>query len=60
MLKGLKEKKAGKGDPKKDTKKDVGLQLVRNSPRKRPRNKRRKRKKLLMPWSRSISNQRFT
>jgi len=57
MLKGLKGKKEGKGDPKKDVKKEVEMCLFRNNPKRKERSKcRRRKRKLMMPLSRSISN----
>jgi len=46
MLKGLKNKKDGKADPKKD-KKDVHFHLLRNSLRKMPRVRLNSRKRTM-------------
>jgi len=49
MLKNLK-KKEGQADPKKDTKKEVGLCIARNSPKRKPKSRRmRRRKKPMTP-----------
>lgn len=45
-MKGLKNKKDGKGDAKKDTKKEVILPPSRNRARASPKNNKRKKRKI--------------
>lgn len=58
MLKGLKDKKAGKGDIKKEAEKKVSMPRCRNNPRNKSRRRKtnNKKKTPTMPWSKSISN----